>query len=199
MVDITSLQGNAIAGHLDALAELRIRVFRDFPYLYDGDHAYEADYLRRYAECPDSLFVLAFDGETLVGAATGMPLRDECDAFRAPFEAHGYAVARIFYYGESVLLPEYRGQGIGKAFMAERERHATQAGYDLVAFCAVQREADHPARPATYQPLDGFWKQQGYERHPELTTHFAWKDLGDSHESEKPMTFWLKAPGEGRV
>lgn len=199
MVDIRCLQGNAIEPFLDALATLRIRVFRNYPYLYDGDHGYESDYLRRYAECPDSLFVLAFDGEALIGAATGMPLRAECDEFRAPFEAHGYAIERIFYYGESVLLPEYRGQGIGKAFMTERERHAAQTGYDLVAFCAVQRAEDHPARPANYRPLDGFWKSRGYQRHPELTTHFAWKDVGDSDESEKPMTFWLKSPEEERA
>lgn len=192
MVDITCLQGNAIAAHLDALARLRIRVFRDFPYLYDGDHDYEADYLRRYAECPDSLFVLAFDDKALVGAATGMPLHAECDEFRTPFEANGYDIVRIFYYGESVLLPEYRGQGIGKAFMAERERHATQAGYDLVAFCAVQRDENHPARPSSYQPLDGFWKSRGYVRQPELTTRFAWKDLGEVGETEKTMMFWLK-------
>ncbi|GHA89157.1 GNAT family N-acetyltransferase [Modicisalibacter luteus] len=196
MADIRCLQGNAIAPYLDALATLRIRVFRDFPYLYDGDHDYEADYLRRYAECPDSLFVLAFAEESLIGAATGMPLRDECDEFRAPFEAHHYDIGRIFYYGESVLLPEFRGQGIGKAFMAERERHARQAGYDLVAFCAVQRDEDHPARPAGYQPLNGFWKSRGYVRHPELKTRFAWKDLGEASESEKPMTFWLKSLNE---
>ena len=27
---------------------------------------------------------------------------------------------------------------------------------------------------------------------PELATQFSWKDLGDSHESLKPMTFWMK-------
>ena len=36
------IQGPAIEPHIDDLARLRISVFRDFPYLYDGSHEYEA-------------------------------------------------------------------------------------------------------------------------------------------------------------
>ncbi len=189
---ITTLRGVAIEPYLEALAALRMRVFRDFPYLYDGDRDYETRYLRRYAACSDSLFVLAFDDWQLVGAATAMPLVDECEAFRGPFERAGHDLPRIFYYGESVLLPSYRGRGIGKAFMAERERHARQAGFETVAFCAVERPDEHPARPADYQPLHGFWRGRGYRRQPHLATRFAWKDIGDAEESEKPLVFWLK-------
>jgi GNAT superfamily N-acetyltransferase len=194
-IRLTSCQGQAIAPHLDALAGLRIRVFRDFPYLYDGDPAYEADYLRRYAECPRSLFVLAFAGDALVGAATGMPLAEAQAEFRAPFEAQGIAVGEVFYYGESVLLPDYRGHGIGKAFMAEREAHARREGFSTVAFCAVERPDNHPLRPANHVPLHGFWCSRGYRRHPELATTFHWKDLGEAEESDKPMVFWLKSLG----
>lgn len=192
-IELITLQGQAISPHLEALARLRIRVFRDFPYLYDGDFAYEADYLRRYAECPRSLFVLAFDGAEPVGAATGMPLADEVEAFRAPFEARGFDVADVFYYGESVLLAEYRGHGIGKAFMAEREGHAGREGFGTVAFCAVERPDRHPLEPAGYRPLHGFWRSRGYERHPELATTFRWKDLNEAGETDKPMVFWLKS------
>lgn len=192
-MSISLLQGADIEPHLEALAELRICVFRDFPYLYDGDHAYEARYLARYAACPDSLFVLAFAADRLAGAATAMPLSAEYEEFRAPFERAGHDPRRVFYYGESVLLPTYRGRGIGKAFMTERERHARKAGFDSVAFCAVERPANHPARPTNYQPLHGFWQSRGYRRQPDLATRFAWKDIGESHESEKPMQFWLKS------
>ncbi|MDI5985548.1 GNAT family N-acetyltransferase [Halomonas sp. M4R5S39] len=190
---LTTCQGQAIAPHLAALARLRIRVFRDFPYLYDGDFDYESDYLRRYAECADSLFVLAFDGDALVGAATGMPLAADVEAFRAPFERAGIEPATVFYYGESVLLPEYRGRGIGKAFMTERERHAAGQGFATVAFCAVERPDDHPRKPQGYVPLHGFWHSRGYERHPELATTFRWKDIGEPAETDKPMVFWLKS------
>ncbi|MEA2117304.1 GNAT family N-acetyltransferase [Halovibrio sp. HP20-50] len=189
---LTTCQGSDIAPHLQALARLRIRVFRDYPYLYDGDLAYEADYLGRYANNPASLFVLAFDDEELIGAATGQPLVDEVDEFRHPFEAHGIAPRRVFYYGESVLLHDYRGRGIGKHFMAEREAHAKRQGFDKVAFCAVERPPGHPLEPADYRPLHGFWQGLGYQRQPELTTTFAWKDINEPSETSKPMVFWLK-------
>jgi GNAT superfamily N-acetyltransferase len=189
---LTTCQGHAIAPHLQALARLRIRVFRDFPYLYDGDLSYEADYLGRYAENPASLFVLAFDGEKLIGAATGQPLAEEVDEFRRPFEANGIAPRRVFYYGESVLLHGYRGSGIGKRFLAEREAHAKRQGFDMAAFCAVERPSGHFHEPAGYRPLHSFWKAQGYQRHSELATTFAWKDIGERDENYKPMVFWLK-------
>lgn len=189
---IDTCQGQAISPYLTDLAHLRIRVFRDFPYLYDGDLAYEASYLARYAECPDSLFVLAFSGDELIGAATGMPLVDDVAEFRAPFEHAGHDTSRVFYYGESILLSEYRGQGIGKAFMMERESHASREGFAIAAFCAVERPATHPLQPADYRPLHGFWRSRGYRRHAELATTFRWKDIGEPQETDKPMVFWLK-------
>ncbi|MBA2778536.1 GNAT family N-acetyltransferase [Billgrantia kenyensis] len=192
-VALHTCQGNAIEPRLEALARLRITVFRDFPYLYEGDYAYEANYLTRYAECPESLFVLAEDGDALVGAATGMPLAEDVVEFRMPFEQAGFDIGEVFYYGESVLLPSYRGRGIGKAFLAERERHAAECGFTTVAFCAVERPGDHPLKPAGYVPLHGFWRSQGYERHPELATTFRWKDIGEPEETDKPMVFWLKS------
>jgi hypothetical protein len=39
--------GTEIAGVVDDLARLRVTVFRDWPYLYDGDAEYERRYLER--------------------------------------------------------------------------------------------------------------------------------------------------------
>ena len=43
--------------------------------------------------------------------------------FQVPFRAHSWPVDRLFYLAESVLLPAYRDQGIGRAFFAMREAH----------------------------------------------------------------------------
>lgn len=123
-IDIDTLCGAAIAPQLDAVARLRIAVFAQWPYLYAGDVGYERDYLRVYADSPRSMLVLARAGERIVGASTGLPMEDEATAFRAPFEAAGIDPATVFYCGESVLLPEHRGQGIGHAFFDAREAHA---------------------------------------------------------------------------
>lgn len=191
MLTLTSLVGSAIAGHIDDLARLRIAVFRDWPYLYDGDAAYEREYLSGFARCPEALVVLARDGNTVVGASTGMPLTAESDYIRAPFEAAGIDPAPIFYFSESVLLAPYRGSGTGVAFFEAREAYARQR-HDWAYFCGVVRPADHPARPAGFVPLDAFWTKRGYAPVPGLTATFSWKDIGDSEETEKPMAFWRK-------
>ncbi len=191
---LISLHGVQIHPYLDDLAELRIRVFREYPYLYDGTPAYEARYIETYARASESLFVLALDGERVVGCSTGVPMGDEEEAFRRPFLDHGYDPERIFYFGESVLLPEYRGLGLGGRFFDEREAYARRLGrFDLTCFCAVQRADDHPRRPSGYRPLDPFWERRGYRKHPELSTTFSWKEQDDAGESPKPMTFWLRA------
>lgn len=194
-VIIKTVRGEAAAPWFEDLARLRIGVFRAFPYLYEGDPEYERRYLAAYARSAESLFVLALDGGKVVGASTAMPMREETEEFRAPFLAAGRDVAQIFYYGESVLSPEYRGQGIGVRFFEEREAAARAGGFGLCAFCAVERPADHPLRPADYVPLNEFWRKRGYVHHPELRTHFSWRDLGEAEESLKPMSFWLKEIG----
>lgn len=188
------LSGAAIKAWLPELARLRIQVFREFPYLYDGSAAYEEKYLKIYVDAPDSVMVLVRDGERVVGASSGLPLEAEPPNVIEPFLAHGYDPRRIFYYGESVLLPEYRGRGLGKRFFEEREAHARGLGrFEIACFCAVQRPTDHPRRPASYAPLDALWNRQGFVRHPELQTTFSWQDLDEDQASPKPMVFWLKS------
>ena len=190
---IQRLSGSDINACLPELARLRIQVFREFPYLYDGSAAYEEKYLQTYVDAPDSVMVLVWDGDRVVGASSGLPLEAEPPTVIEPFLAHGYDPRRIFYYGESVLLPEYRGRGLGKRFFEEREAHARALGHFAIAcFCAVERPVDHPRRPAGYVSLAPLWNQQGFVRHPELHTTFSWQDLDESVESPKPMVFWLK-------
>lgn len=189
-IDIRRLTGEDLKAALDDLAGLRISVFRAWPYLYEGTRAYEAKYLQRYAQTDGAVIVGAYDGRTLVGAATGEPLGDELEDFRAPLEARGLDVAKIFYMAESVLDPAYRGQGIGHRFFDEREAHARSLGYEEAVFCAVIRPDSHPLKPADYAPLDPFWRKRGYEKLQDVVVTFPWLDVGDSTETEKPMQVW---------
>ncbi|MBB4284608.1 GNAT family N-acetyltransferase [Roseospira goensis] len=191
-VTLRALTGPDLDAALPNLARLRIAVFRDFPYLYDGDEAYEQGYLRTYAETPGGVLVAALDGDRVVGAATGVPLAGEPAELREAVAAAGIDVAGTFYFGESVLLPAYRGQGIGVRFFEAREAHARAQGFTLAVFCAVVRPADHPRKPADYEPLDAFWRRRGYAPLPRVRCTFSWRDLDEETESRKPMAFWGK-------
>ena len=71
MIDVAVLSGDALIQALPDVARLRIGVFRDWPYLYDGDTGYEERYLRSYADSDGAIVVAALDGDEIVGAATG--------------------------------------------------------------------------------------------------------------------------------
>lgn len=189
---LLKLSGQEINSYLDALASLRIEVFREFPYLYDGDHAYEERYLKTYAASPRSVFIVALAGDEVIGVATGLPMADETEEFKRPFVEQGYDVDSIFYFGESVLRSQWRGQGLGVAFIDGREDFARENGFRTTVFCAVQRPPDHPARPADHVPLDRFWENRGYRRQPSLQTTYRWLDVGETEETDKPMMFWMK-------
>ena len=191
-ITIRPLTGDEIAPALDALAALRIAVFRAYPYLYDGSAAYERAYLAEFAASPGAVLVAAFDDDTIVGAATAAPLSTQKPDFRTPFEVAGHDPDLIFYFGESVLLPAWRGRGIGHAFFDHREARARAAGAKIAAFCAVARPPDHPARPTDYAPLDAFWRKRGYAPAEGMVTDFSWRDIGDEDEMAHPMQFWMR-------
>jgi len=199
-ISVRRLSGRHLEPFIADLAQLRIEVFRDFPYLYDGTLEYEEKYLQTYVKSPDSVIVLALDGDKVIGASTGLPMEDETEEFKRPFIENGYDPRKIFYCGESVLLKAYRGRGIYKEFFQRREGHARDLGrFDYCSFCCVQRPADHPLRPADYVPLDAVWTKFGYVKHPELHTTYTWKDVDQAVETAKPMVFWMKSIKENRL
>lgn len=179
-----------LSAALEDVARLRIAVFRGWPYLYEGGLDYERRYLEPFARSEGAVIVGAWHGARLVGAATGAPLEDHASEFAAPFAASGRRVEDYFYCAESVLLPAYRGRGAGKAFFHHREAQARALGRRKAAFCAVIRPADHPARPESYVPLDGFWEAIGYRRAEGLRARFSWRDLDAAEETAKEMQVW---------
>ncbi len=190
---IEALTGEALDAALDDVAGLRIRVFRDWPYLYDGDLEYERRYLETYRASDAAILVGAFDGAHLVGAATGTPMADHADDFAAAFEGTGLALKDIFYCAESVLLPEYRGRGVGHRFFDLRETHGRALGATVSAFCGVVRPVDHPLRPDGYRPLDAFWRKRGYAPLDGAMAWFSWKDIDQTEATRKPLQVWTRA------
>jgi GNAT superfamily N-acetyltransferase len=193
-VEVKSLFGAEINTVLPDLARLRITVFRDWPYLYDGSIAYEEKYLAKLAAAKGAVCVIARDGAQIVGASTGAPMIEHADEFAEPFERAGYDISKIFYCGESVLLKTHRGHGLGHKFFDEREAHAYRlGGFTHSTFCRVVRPDDHPLKPADYRPLDDFWRKRGYAPVEGLVATYAWKDIDQAEATEHPMQFWMKA------
>ncbi|WP_159475760.1 GNAT family N-acetyltransferase [Dyadobacter sp. 3J3] len=185
-------QGSSIASVFHDLAQLRIAVFRDFPYLYEGTEEYEKEYLKIYSKCDSSFLFAIYDEEKMVGATTCIPLQYETEDIRAPFVEAGYDVGSIFYFGESILLSQYRGLGLGHRFFDAREEYAASFGtFNTTCFCSVER-INHPAEPANFRPNDAFWIKRGYKKVPDLKATMAWPDIGEKISTPKTMIFWMR-------
>ena len=182
--------GEETALIIPELGALRIRVFYDFPYLYEGNLEYEKNYLKIYGESDESIVFTVFDGDKLVGATTGMPLKMEEPEIQQPFLNTPEGVDAYFYFGESILLPEYRGLGIGHRFFDVREAHARKLGYPNTIFCSVIRPENNPLKPENYHPNNAFWTKRSYERLDGVTCEMSWLDRDENAETVKSLEFW---------
>lgn len=197
-LQVFTVTGAEITPFLADVARLRIEVFREYPYLYEGELAYEARYLAKYSAAPESLLVLvrAHDPSArIVGASTAVPMAHEEAAFCQPLVERGLDPAQIFYFGESVIARSHRGRGLGHRFFDEREAHARRLGFEHALFAAVERAPDDARRPSDYRPLDRFWQRRGFRKLPGIATTLSWKELGEASESPKVMGFWIKELG----
>ena len=177
---------------LPELAKLRIEVFREYPYLYEGNLEYELAYLASFVHTSEVVLVVAFDGKNVVGVSTGMPLSGQPDEVQQPWMAAEQPISDVFYLSESVLKKEWRGQGIGVRFFEERERWARHLGFSYAAFCAVIRPADDPWKPEGYVPLDAFWQHRGYQRMEGYVCQMRWQMIYETAETNKALQFWRK-------
>jgi GNAT superfamily N-acetyltransferase len=166
---IQPLIGHQAKPYICELAALRATVFNTVP--EDGE-----SYLSAYTDSPDSIAAMTFCGDDIIGYSVGFPLECSIGDLSLLFSEHGYDPACVFYFCESALLKEFRGQGIGIRMLAEMERHVRKMGrFDYTAFC------DDLQRPEK----DRFWQKRGYIRKPELIREnkvfwmksLAWTDL----------------------
>jgi len=186
------LTGAAIAEALDDLATLRLDIFPEYPYLYQGRWEDELTYLGTYAEAPDACVIIAYDGLTVIGAATGMPLVHEDAQMLDAFAGTTFPLNEVYYVGELLFRPAYRNYGLGRKLLERLESQIRSLGsYYTLACATIERPADHPLRPRDYTPITRFLAVTGFVRLPGVTTHFMWRET-DGVARDHPMQFWSK-------
>lgn len=192
-IEITTIKGRDIAQHIEALGRFRIEIFREFPYVYDGDMSYETKYLSRYARCNESLLLLGMDAQGIACACTGIPLDYELDEFQLPFLRRGLALADKFYLGEIMIRKDRRAQGLGTRLLAQAlATVAASNRYRQVLLCTVLREPNHALKPKDYRATYNLWTKFGFEKLAGFDVEFSWKDIGAEAETKKVMATWAK-------
>ncbi|MDU0457523.1 MAG: GNAT family N-acetyltransferase [Geobacteraceae bacterium] len=191
-VTMQLLTGAAIADVLDDLATLRLDIFPEYPYLYQGRREDELEYLLSYAEAPDACVILAYDGAAVIGAVTGMPLMHEDAQMIDAFAGASFQTDEVYYVGELLFRPTFRNFGLGQKVLAQLESHIRSLGCYRTLTCAtVERHDQHPLRPIDYTPITRFLARTGFTRLTGVTTRFVWRET-DGIRREHLMQFWAK-------
>lgn len=194
---IQTFQGNSLKQNyndiLPDLMRLRLSVFYEYPYLYVGNEDEERRYSERYLNIPGAVVVLVRDAKGhIVGASTGAPLRHELDCFQEPFLTKNRPIESVYYFAESMLMPEHRGHGLYKYFFQEREKAARLANCNQTVFISVNRPPNHPLCPENYQDVKIMWPHYGYEQDPDLHLTFSYLEREENEPSPKTFSFWVK-------
>ena len=139
-VEIEVLKGREIIPYINKIAELRITIFREYPYLYEGTMSYEKRYLHMYSQTEESILVIAKDNEKVVGVITGLPILASMEEIRNLFLEEKISMNGIFYLGEILLLKEYRKKHIGNSMYLEFEKAVKCIEtYEKIALCEIDR------------------------------------------------------------
>lgn len=186
------LTGAAITDALDDLATLRLDIFPEYPYLYQGQRGDELNYLVSYAETPGACVIIASEGVMVIGAATGMPLVHEDAQMLDAFAETTLPLSETYYVGELLLRPAFRNCGLGQKLLARLESHIRSLDCYRTLTCAtVVRPDDHPLRPSNYIPITRFLARTGFSRLTGVATHFRWREI-DGVKRDHAMQFWIK-------
>ena len=195
-MEIKEFAGLEAKKYLTELALLRINIFREYPYLYDGNIESELLSLQRYLRSDNFSLFVVFDNGKPVGMNTCLPLAAENLLIRQPFIDQNIDTNKYFYVAESLLLEPYRNKGIGKKLLHLCENKAIKLqGIEFTCFCTVLREKNHPAKPSDYIELDGFCEKLGYHRQENLRAKLSWREINHEYETPKSMVFWTKPIG----
>lgn len=197
---IETLCGVAIQPYRFDLGALRMDLFKEFPYLYDGgrnEHtrALEENYHETYSKSKNSRFVIAKDHDKVVGCLTAIPLSEEMDELQKPFLEANHDVSRYLYVGEALLLKEYRGKaGLAQTQQKLIEAYAREKGFSFIVFMTVDRPEDHPLKPKDYRDLDPMWRYLGYEKMDDtMKIHIPWIQIDGDEEQMNTLSIWRKA------
>lgn len=193
-LEFVSLRGKLIEEYLEQIAVLRLEALQEFPYLYEGKINFEKDFLKTYSESSNSLIEIVKDENEVVGVTSCIPLSEESDEMQRMYTNQGYDVRRIFFFGESLILPKYRSEDIYREFFKRMEEHIidVQPTSEFAVFGSIKRSKNHSLYNEEYKKLTDFWTTLGFKEDRKLFLEFKWKDINKKSESVKKMVFWKK-------
>ena len=186
------VKGQEILPYKEAVADVGLAVFREYPYFFEGTVSEYLDYLLMGANSKHSLFVIAEQDNQVIGVIWGVPVVDYTLDMIHMFSTHGIEPSKLFYLSGLTVLRDYRGRDVGYILYRKFENEVKKQGiYPLLTYCEVIQSSDR-ASPIDYVGLDSYASRIGFVKHPELMCYWSWREVDSLQIKEHPMVFWIK-------
>lgn len=193
VIRVETFQGHQITPYIHKIVQLCDKMYREYPYFYNGDNEGYQSYLESYAQSKDAIISLAFEGEKAVGIAAGIPMSKTRNLYQQTLLEHGYNLHTLFYLGEFGLKAEYQGQGIEETLYRNIENYVNKDGhFSAICFWEIDDSLNSRQKQLGYLLKDDFWKRLGFVRRPELNFLIFWTNINETQESAHSAVYWMK-------
>ncbi len=187
--------GNNFIPYIDIISQLRIEIFKEYPYLYKGDLDYEKKYMQGYLTDHQAMIALASINERIVGISTGIPLISDSEIVmdaKKVFAKDNIDISDYYYYGEMIILPEHRRKGLATQLCCAQNKVIKRWGFKHVCILTVVRGEDHPLKPTNYISQESLWKSLGFSKN-NLTINYSWPTIQvdqSATSQSNTLEFW---------
>lgn len=181
---------------INTVSDLRITMFKEYPYLYQGDKEYEKHYVKAYVQ-ERGMVIKAAVKEELAGVITGIPLVEDAETFpeaKQAFVQQGFIPEQFYYIGEVMVMPQFRKKGIAAALFNALEKQAQKWNYEKFCFVTIEHDKNHSLKPANYEDPAAVWRKLGYSK-TSVTIPAKYPTIcadGSVQEIENTFVFWVK-------
>lgn len=196
-INIKIFVGEEVIPYIRTIAEMRIRIFKEYPYLYMGNLEYEEKYLQSYSLNAKAMLAVAYSNEKVVGISTGIPLLSESEIINVcenSLKQQDKDPSKYYYYGEILIEHNYRGLGISSKLYKAQDALASSWGFKHTSILTVHRSDNHPLRPQNYKDSNCIWEHLGFFKNlPPLTIRYNWPTIqadGSIVDDSNLMEFW---------
>ena len=199
-MSVEMVQGEAISRYEHFIIEWRLQYFKEFPYLYNGTLVQEKEFSAQYIKEPSARVIVAknegdFCGyceeDYFLGFATGISVSESTLA--EVLEPVLDQPRETYYIGEVIFSKAARGKGLLDACLSYLDE-IRKMGYTKVCFITVQRDENHPMRPAHYRDGEAAWLHFGFEK-SEQTITVPWDTIqpnGSTVLTDNVLNVWVK-------
>ncbi len=188
------LKGKQALPFIDIVANFRINVFKEFPYLYEGNIEDERGYITSYTEHDDANIILIYKGDSAIGFSSSLPLSMESEYITDVIKNAGLDINDYLYLGEAIINKEYRGIGILNNIIDIHTSEAKKLNLSKFCFMAVLRDSNHPNTPKddNYIANEVIFSKKGFSPINDCYVNIEWKNCITGNMEENTLQFYTK-------